>query len=27
MTLQAHLVRGQRADTGEHRLYVLDESS
>ena len=26
-TLQAHLVRGQRADTGEHRLYVLDESS
>jgi conjugative relaxase-like TrwC/TraI family protein len=27
MTLQMHLVRGQRADTGEHRLYVLDESS
>jgi ATP-dependent exoDNAse (exonuclease V) alpha subunit len=27
MTLQAHLVRGQRADAGEHRLYVLDESS
>jgi ATP-dependent exoDNAse (exonuclease V) alpha subunit len=27
MTLQAHLVRGQRGDTGEHRLYVLDESS
>ena len=27
MTLQAHLVRGQRADTGEQRLYVLDESS
>ena len=27
MTLQAHLVRGQRADTGEHRLYVRDESS
>jgi ATP-dependent exoDNAse (exonuclease V) alpha subunit len=27
MTLQAHLVRGQRADTGEHRLYVIDESS
>jgi ATP-dependent exoDNAse (exonuclease V) alpha subunit len=27
MTLQAHLVRGQRADTGEHRLYVVDESS
>ena len=27
MTLQMHLVRGRRADTGEHRLYVLDESS
>src|ERR1700732_1194786 len=27
MTLQMHLVRGQRADTGEHQLYVLDESS
>ncbi len=27
MTLQAHLARGQRADTGEHRLYVMDESS
>jgi conjugative relaxase-like TrwC/TraI family protein len=27
MTLQAHLVRGQRADTGKQRLYVLDESS
>ncbi|HXP41387.1 MAG TPA: AAA family ATPase, partial [Candidatus Acidoferrales bacterium] len=27
MTLQMHLVRGQRADTGGHRLYVLDESS
>ena len=27
MTLQAHLVRGQRADTGEQRFYVLDESS
>jgi conjugative relaxase-like TrwC/TraI family protein len=27
MTLQAHLVRGHRADTGEQRLYVLDESS
>jgi len=27
MTLQMHLVRGQRDDTGEHRLYVLDESS
>jgi ATP-dependent exoDNAse (exonuclease V) alpha subunit len=27
MTLQAHLARGQRADTGEHRLYVVDESS
>jgi conjugative relaxase-like TrwC/TraI family protein len=26
-TLQAHLARGQRADTGEHRLYVMDESS
>jgi len=27
MTLQKHLARGQRADTGEHRLYILDESS
>ena len=27
MTLQAHLARGQRADTGELRLYVMDESS
>ena len=27
MTLQAHLVRGQHADTVEQRLYVLDESS
>jgi ATP-dependent exoDNAse (exonuclease V) alpha subunit len=27
MTLQMHLVRGQRGDTGEHWLYVLDESS
>ena len=27
MTLQAHLARGQRVDTGEHRLYVVDESS
>jgi ATP-dependent exoDNAse (exonuclease V) alpha subunit len=26
-TLQAHLARGQRPDTGEHRLYVMDESS
>jgi len=26
-TLQAHLARGQRVDTGEHRLYVIDESS
>ncbi|MGA7849105.1 MAG: AAA family ATPase, partial [Terriglobales bacterium] len=26
-TLQKHLVRGQRPDTGEKRLYVLDESS
>ena len=26
-TLQAHLARGQRVDTGEHRLYVVDESS
>ena len=25
--LQAHLARGQRPDTGEHRLYVMDESS
>jgi conjugative relaxase-like TrwC/TraI family protein len=26
-TLQKHLVRGQQTDTGERRLYVLDESS
>ncbi len=26
-TLQAYLARGQQADTGEKRLYVLDESS
>jgi conjugative relaxase-like TrwC/TraI family protein len=26
-TLQKHLVRGQQANTGEKRLYVLDESS
>jgi ATP-dependent exoDNAse (exonuclease V) alpha subunit len=26
-TLQKHLVRGQQPDTGERRLYVLDESS
>ncbi len=26
-TLQKHLVRGQQRDTGERRLYVLDESS
>jgi conjugative relaxase-like TrwC/TraI family protein len=26
-TLQQHLARGQRPDTGEKRLYVLDESS
>ncbi len=26
-TLQAHLVRGERADTGERRLYVVDETS
>jgi conjugative relaxase-like TrwC/TraI family protein len=26
-TLQAHLAQGQRVDTGEHRLYVVDESS
>ena len=26
-TLQKHLARGYRADTGEKRLYVLDESS
>ena len=26
-TLQAHLAKGQQADTGEKRLYVLDESS
>src|SRR5271157_1678061 len=25
-TLQKHLVRGQQPDTGEKRLYVLDES-
>ncbi len=27
MTLQAHLARGQRVDTRELRLYVVDESS
>ena len=27
LTLQKHLVRGQQPDTGEKRLYVLDESS
>jgi conjugative relaxase-like TrwC/TraI family protein len=26
-TLQAHLAQGQRADTGERRFYVVDESS
>ncbi|WP_260741110.1 MobF family relaxase [Tunturiibacter lichenicola] len=26
-TLQAHLIQGQKLDTGEHRLYVVDESS
>jgi len=26
-TLQAHLARGQKADTGDKRFYVLDESS
>jgi hypothetical protein len=26
-TLQKHLARGQQPDTGERRLYVLDESS
>ena len=26
-TLQKHLSRGERADTGDKRLYVLDESS
>jgi ATP-dependent exoDNAse (exonuclease V) alpha subunit len=26
-TLQHHLARGEQADTGEKRLYVLDESS
>jgi len=26
-TLQKHLARGQRPDTGEKRLYVIDESS
>ncbi len=26
-TLQKHLARGQKLDTGERRLYVLDESS
>ena len=26
-TLQKHLLRGQQPDTGEKRLYVLDESS
>lgn len=27
MTLQRHLARGDRPDTGDRRLYVLDESS
>ncbi len=26
-TLQKHLARGRQRDTGEHRLYVVDESS
>jgi conjugative relaxase-like TrwC/TraI family protein len=26
-TLQSHLAQGQRVNTGEHRLYVVDESS
>ncbi len=26
-TLQLHLAKGQQADTGEKRLYILDESS
>ena len=26
-TLQLHLAKGQQPDTGEKRLYVLDESS
>ncbi|WP_353070370.1 MobF family relaxase [Tunturibacter empetritectus] len=26
-TLQSHLAQGQRVDTGEHRLYIVDESS
>ncbi len=26
-TLQKHLPRGEKPDTGERRLYVLDESS
>ncbi len=26
-TLQLHLAKGQKADTGEKRLYILDESS
>jgi conjugative relaxase-like TrwC/TraI family protein len=26
-TLQAHLARGRRVDTGEKRLYIVDESS
>lgn len=26
-TLQSHLAQGQRVDAGEHRLYVVDESS
>jgi ATP-dependent exoDNAse (exonuclease V) alpha subunit len=26
-TLQKHLIRGQQTDTGEKRLYVIDESS
>jgi len=27
MTLQRHLARGEQSDTGDRRLYVLDESS
>jgi ATP-dependent exoDNAse (exonuclease V) alpha subunit len=26
-TLQAHIAQGQKADTGEKRLYIVDESS
>ena len=26
-TLQLHLAKGQKADNGEKRLYILDESS